>query len=73
MNELDRTAIQALLRDALPPAGSRELKQDLWPLMLGRLDQRPRRWAWADFAFAAAAAAGLLAVPEAIPWVLFHL
>ena len=73
MNESERHAIQSLLRDALPPAGSRELGRDLWPQMQRRLEHRPPRFAWLDLAFAALAVAGLFAVPEVIPWVLIQL
>lgn len=73
MNESDRIAIQSLLRDALPPAGGCQLDHDLWPRMLRPLEHRPPRFAWPDLAFAALAVAGLLAVPEVIPWMLLQL
>jgi hypothetical protein len=73
MNEWDRDTIQPLLRSALPRAGGSELREDLWPRMLRRLERGPANWGGPDFILASLAAAGLLAFPEAISWVLFQL
>jgi hypothetical protein len=45
---------------------------DLWPRMRRRLDHRPVQVAWFDLALAGLAAAGFIAFPAVIPWVLFQ-
>ena len=69
-NEKD---LQALLKQALPPAQNAELQHDLWPQMLRRLDAQPLRVPWFDWALAAALAAALLFFPGAIPALLYQL
>ncbi|PYT91633.1 MAG: hypothetical protein DMG36_17505 [Acidobacteria bacterium] len=65
--------LQALLKQALPPAQNTELQRDLWPQMLRRLDAQPLRVPWFDWALAALVAAALLFFPGAIPALLYHL
>ena len=72
MNQEEKDKLAALLQGALPPMGDRELSVDLWPRMRRRLDQRPRRIAWFDLALAVLAAAGFIAFPVVIPWVMFQ-
>ena len=72
MNEQEKEQLAALLRSALPPVGDRALHNDLWPRMLRRLDRRPVRIAWFDFALAGLAAVGFIVFPAVIPWVLFQ-
>jgi hypothetical protein len=72
MNEQEKEKLAALLRSALPPMGDRALPGDLWPRMLRRLDRQPVRIAWFDLALAGLAAAGFIAFPAVIPWVLFQ-
>jgi hypothetical protein len=72
MNDHDREKLAALLKSALPPMRDRALPGDLWPKMLRRLDRRPVRFAWFDFALAGMAAAGFIAFPSMIPWILFQ-
>ncbi len=63
-----------LLRKAMPPVEPAELERDLWPRMRRRIEQeRPIRAGWLDWAVAAAAMAWLLAFPQAIPALLYHL
>ena len=71
MNEYDEK-LRELLRSAMPPVDSREPERDLWPRMLARLERRPARIPWWDFALAGAALAGLVVFPEMIPWVLWQ-
>ena len=52
--------------------GDRALPRDLWPRMRRRLDRRPVQVAWFDLALAALAAAGFIAFPVVIPWVMFQ-
>ena len=72
MNDQEKEKWTALLQSALPPMGDRELRGDLWPRMRRRLDRPPVRIAWFDLALAGLAAAGFVAFPAVIPWVLFQ-
>ena len=72
MNHQDNEKLAALLRSALPPVGATPPSGDLWPRMLRRLDRRPVQFAWFDLALAGLAAAGFIAFPAAIPWILFQ-
>jgi hypothetical protein len=72
MNQQEKEKLTALLQGALPPIGDRGLRGDLWPKMRRRLDGRPERFAWFDLALAGLAAAGFIAFPAVIPWVLFQ-
>ena len=72
MNQQDKEKFTALLQSALPPMRDKALPHDLWPRMLRRLDRRPIRIAWWDFALAGVATAGFIAFPTVIPWVLFQ-
>ena len=72
MNDHDKEKLTALLKSALPPMRDRALPGDLWPKMLRRLDRRPVRFAWFDFALAGMATAGFIAFPSVIPWILFQ-
>jgi hypothetical protein len=72
MNEQDE-ALKQLLQRAGPGWAVRELKRDLWPEMLRRLDRPPIRVPWWDWALVAALVLCLLLLPEAIPIVLYQL
>ena len=76
MNEHDKERIKQLLEKSLPPISSRvgtELRSDLWPAMLQRLEERPAASPWFDWALLAAVAAWLVFFPGAIPVLLYHL
>jgi len=72
MNESERR-MQELLRNSLGPVADPELKKDLWPRMHARLNARPVRVPWWDWALAAALVLCLLLFPAAIPAVLYQL
>ena len=72
MNQQEKEKLIALLQSALPPMGDHALRDDLWPRMLRRLDRRPVRLARCDLVLAGLAAAGFIAFPAVIPWVLFQ-
>lgn len=72
MNERDETLKELLKRAAGGPA-DRELKRDLWPEMLRRLQRPPLRVPWWDWAVAAALLLCLLLFPETIPALLYLL
>ena len=65
--------LRALLRREFPPVENAELRRDLWPQMLRRLDTQPLRVPWFDWVLAAAAAAILVLFPNAIPALLYQL
>jgi hypothetical protein len=72
MNERDAEDIGRILRKAIPPADT-ELRRDLWPRMLRRLEEPPSAVPWLDWALVALIAAWVLLFPEAIPVLLYHL
>jgi hypothetical protein len=65
--------IKSLLKAAIPPVKDSELRRDLWPQMLRKLDEWPSRVPWLDWALAAILSAVLLLFPGAIPALLYHL
>ncbi len=72
MTERDE-ALKELLKRAVGGPADRELKRDLWPAMLRRLERPPVRVPWWDWALAAALLACLLLFPETVPLVLYQL
>ncbi len=72
MNEQDG-ALQDLLKRAMGGVADRELKRDLWPRMLQRIERPSIRVPWWDWAVAAALLLGLLLLPETIPALLYLL
>jgi len=70
-------AIREKLRDALPPIDKlghgAELRRDLWPEMLRRLEQPQVRVPWFDWALLATAGAAAIFFPALIPALLYHL
>ena len=64
--------IREKLRDALPPVGA-ELRRDLWPDMLRRLEQSPVRVPWFDWALLAISGAAAIFFPALIPALAYHL
>jgi anti-sigma factor RsiW len=72
MNEPEYEKLRSLLRAALPPIEERDPPDDLWPLMLRRLDHQPASAPWFDFVLAGVAAAVLIAFPQVIPWMLLQ-
>jgi hypothetical protein len=72
-NEENKKEIKELLQQALAPLKGPELRRDLWPQMLGKLEEQPARVPWFDWALAAILSAVLLLFPGAIPALLYHL
>jgi hypothetical protein len=62
-----------LLREAIGPVADSELKRDLWPQMLRKLDRQAIRVPWYDWALAAMVAVWLCYFPEAILALVYHL
>jgi hypothetical protein len=73
MNKDPNGPTRELLRRAFPPMASPELRRDLWPQMLRRLEEPTARVPWFDWALAALVAIWALASPQLIPILLFHL
>jgi len=77
MNADEFAAIREELRDAVPPLGETghgtELRRDLWPDMLRRLERPPVRVPWFDWALLATAGAAAIFFPALIPALLYHL
>ena len=74
MNENDQKRIEQWLKTTLPPMGPGvELRHDLWPAVLKRLEARPPAMPWFDWVLLAAAAAWLAFFPGAIPVLFYHL
>ena len=74
MNPNDDKALRDLLKQSVAPVRDAELRRDLWPQMLQRLDEaQPVRVPWFDWVLAALASAALIFFPGVIPAVLYHL
>ena len=74
MNDSDEKILRELLKQNVSPMIDTELRRDLWPQMLQRLDeQQPFRVPWFDWVLAALASAALLLFPGVIPALLYHL
>jgi hypothetical protein len=72
MSEQDHDDVRRLLQQALPPM-ERRLARDLWPSMARRLDAPAPRIAWYDWALAGLASAALVAVPDLVLVLVYHL
>jgi sensor domain CHASE-containing protein len=76
VNEQDQERIKQLLKETMQPIAGQvgsELRRDLWPAMLKRLEARPAKVPWFDWALLAAVAVLLVFFPGAIPVFLYHL
>jgi hypothetical protein len=73
MNDREIAETKKLLQQVLHPQHEAELRRDLWPAMLQRLDQDPVRVPWWDWTLLAGAIALLCVFPGTIPALLYHL
>ena len=64
--------IQKTLQEAFP-AVNVGLGRDLWPDMLRRLDARPQKVPWYDWALACGVAAAMILFPKLILLLAYHL
>jgi hypothetical protein len=72
MNGHDERELRAVIKENVPRART-ELRRDLWPQMLRRFEEPPRRVAWIDWALVGTIAGLLLLFPKAIPLLVYHL
>jgi hypothetical protein len=70
MNE--DTSLAAVLRQAMPPVGDAAPARDLWPAV-ARRGRPPAAVLWFDAVLAAVAAFALLARPDWLMFLAFHL
>jgi hypothetical protein len=76
MMENEQERMQELLRKTMRPVAGQagaELRHDLWPGLLRRLEERPAKVPWFDWALLAAVAVWLVFSPGAIPLLLYYL
>jgi hypothetical protein len=76
MKQQDQQGIELMLKKTMQPISCHadaELRRDLWPAMLKRLEASPARIPWFDWALLAAVASLLIFFPGAIPVLLYHL
>ena len=72
MIEHDDRQIREALRQSFPPVNT-ELHRDLWPAVLRRLDARPVRVPWYDWALIGLSTSMFLFFPQLILVVAYHL
>ena len=64
--------IQKALQEAFPAVDA-ELRRDLWPEMLRRLDTRPQKVPWYDWALAGGLAGAMVLFPKLVVLLVYHL
>jgi hypothetical protein len=68
--------MKELLKQTVAPVPDTELRRDLWPQMLRKLDEQPLpvlRVPWFDWVLTAILSAVLIFFPGSIPALLYHL
>lgn len=65
--------LREALRGTIPALQQPELRRDLWPDMLQRLEQAPVRVPWFDWALLTLTGAALIFFPALIPALLYQL
>ena len=65
--------LRELLRRSIAPVADLELKRDLWPQMLRKLDERAFQVPWLDWVLVAVLAVLFFLFPKTILGVLYHL
>lgn len=72
-DEHDEKEIRVLLQSAFLPLPDSDLRRDLWPAMLRRLDEPPIRVPWWDWALLATVTAVFFFYPGMVPALLYQL
>jgi hypothetical protein len=70
--EHDERQTREALKQSFPPVNT-DLQRDLWPAVLQRVDARPSRVPWYDWALIGLSAGVLLAFPQLILVFAYHL
>ncbi|MGH9740860.1 MAG: hypothetical protein ACRD51_00765 [Candidatus Acidiferrum sp.] len=76
MNHQNNSDLRELLKQNIQLAANSELRRDLWPQMLRKLEEHTAsipRIPWFDWALAALAGAALIFFPGVIPALFYHL
>jgi hypothetical protein len=75
MNHNDRELdlIGKQLRSALPPWHDPDLRVDLWPRMLRRLEEPPATFGWFESILVGLVALTFAIFPKLLPALLYHL
>ena len=72
MTEHDNRQIRKALQQSFPAVNT-ELRRDLWPAVLRKLDARPTRVPWYDWALIGLSASVFLFFPQLILVFVYHL
>ena len=72
MTEHDDHQIRKALQQSFPAVNT-ELRRDLWPVVLRKLDTRPDRVPWYDWALIGLSASVFLFFPQLILVFAYHL
>jgi hypothetical protein len=72
MNEHEDGQIREALKRSFPPVNT-ELARDLWPTVLHKLDTRPVRVPWYDWALIGLSASVFVFFPQLIVVFAYHL
>jgi len=72
MTDQQQDDIRRALKQAFPPVRA-DLQRDLWPAMLRKLDTQAPRVAWFDWALAGLVGGVVLAVPDLVLLLIYHL
>ena len=72
MTEHDDRQTRKALQQSLPPVNT-ELHRDLWPAVLRKLEARPARVPWYDWALIGLSASVFLFFPQLILVLAYHL
>jgi hypothetical protein len=73
MKKRNDEELRELIRSAVPQVTDRELQHDLWPRMLGKLDEHSIHASWLDWALIALLPVWFFLFPEVIPALFYHL
>ena len=76
MKEQEQQRIEHLLKETMQTTDGQagaELRRDLWPAMLTRLEAESARVPWFDWALLASVSVWLVVSPRAIPLLLYYL
>jgi hypothetical protein len=65
--------VRGQLRSAMPPLLDPELKADLWPSMLRRLEEPPLTFGWFESILVGVVALTFVIFPSLLPAMLYHL